>query len=242
MSLPNGFQNVVNRQPGVGQAGDFADANIRANVLFGAGGLVTLGAPRAVIVGNFAWGDQATGYAFGQYHGEATAKIGFVHREQQGLITNFLDPAVESIQAGQMVTLYDQGSFWGLFATDDADVGEKVFARYSDGSLYAAAAGTSTQVATSSSTSLASTGIITVGGSLTGTFAPGDLVTGAGGFNAYITAQLSGTVGGAGTYQTTQTGVTIGAEAVTAHDSVETGYSVDSPASTGELAKISTWG
>lgn len=241
MSLPNGFQNVVNRQPGVGQAGDFADANIRANVLYGAGGLVTLGAPRAAVVGNFAWGDQATGYAFGQYHGEATAKPGFVHREQQGLITNFLDVAVESIQAGQMVTLYDQGSFWGLFAAGAA-VGNKVFANYADGSLYAAAAGTSTQKATSSATSLANTGVITVGGSLTGTFAVGQLVTGAGGFNAYITAQLSGTVGGAGTYQTAQTGVTIGSEAVTAQDSVETGFSVDSPASAGELAKFSTWG
>lgn len=241
MTSPNGFQNVIRSQPGVAEAGDFADANVRATVIAGPGMFVAAAFPRSPIVGNFAYFDQAGHSAYGAYYGETTTKVGFVHREQNTVIVDFLAAQAVAIKQGLPVTGYDQGSFWGLFAAGAA-VGQKVFANYIDGSLYAAAAGTSTQTATSSATSLANTGVLTVGGSITGTFHVGDVVTGAGGLATAILSQLSGTAGGAGTYQTSQTGATIGSEAVVAKGSVETAFSVDSPALAGELAKFSTWG
>lgn len=241
MSSPNGFQNVINSQPGVAEAGDFADANVRASVIAGPGQFVAAPFPRSPKVGNFGFFDQAALLAYGAFYGEVTAKVGFIHREQNAVIVAFLAGQTMTIDKGLPVTGFDQGSFWALFAAG-AVVGQKVFANFLDGSVYAAAAGTSTQKATSSAASLASSGVLTIGGSLTGTFAVGQNVTGAGGLNTTILSQLSGTAGAAGTYQTSQTGATIGSEAVVAKDSVETGFSVDSPANAGELAKISTWG
>lgn len=238
---PNGFQNVINSQPGVAEAGDFADANIRATVIAGPGAFVAAPLPRAPRVGNFGFFDQAAGgLCYGRSYGEATAKVGFIHREMNALVVAFLAGSAQVIDKGLPVTGYDQGSFWALFAAG-ATVGQKVFANYLDGSVYAAAAGTSTQKATSATASLASTGVLTLAAAITGTFAVGQVVTGVG-IKASILSQLSGTAGGAGTYATSQLGATVGAEAVVANDSVETGFSVDSPAANGELAKISTWG
>lgn len=64
--------------------------------------------------------------------------------------------------------------------------------------------------------SLASTGILTVTGSPTGTLAPGQTVVGAGVTGSpYIISQLGGTTGGAGTYQLSGTGLTVGSESMT---------------------------
>lgn len=236
-----GFQKQVNNQPGVAAEGDFADANIRANVLAGPGALVAAPSPRSPIVGHFAWGDQATGQAFSNYRGEATAKIGFVHRENNAIIVPFLAGDQMAIEAGLVMTLFDQGSFWAKFA-GGANVGQKVFAKYSDGSVYSADAGTSTQVADFTG-ALANTGVLTVSAVASGAIGVGDVITGVGvPAGIAVTAQLSGTPGGVGTYQTSLLGTVIGAQQMFAHDSVETGFSVDSSANAGELAKISTWG
>lgn len=241
-----GFQVTVNNQPGVGQPGDFADANLRTVVISGPGGFIAAPPPRGPIVGNFAWGDQnpsgtAEGMqAYSNYQGEATAEIGFVHREQNTTLVKYLDFATEYVQSGFITTLYNNGGFWALFAAGAA-VGQKVFALYADGSCVAAATGTSTTVATSSAASLANTGVLTVGGALTGAFAPKQVVT-LGGQSFAITSQLTGTVGGAGTYQTSLVGTVIGGAAATAADRVETAFIVDSPALAGEVAKITTWG
>lgn len=245
MPTSNGFPRVVNNQPGVAVPGDFADANIRASVIAGAGALTAL-ALRNPTVGNFAWADLRDpgtgtgGQAFSNYRGEPTAKIGFVHREQQGLITNFLAPTTQIIHAGREVTLMDQGSFWAKFAAG-ATVGQKVFAKYLDGSVVAQAAGTSTQTA-SITASLASTGVLTVTAVGSGALAVGAVLTDvAADFTpVQITAFLSGT-GGTGTYQTTGV-ATVTSRTMVAAEMVETNFFIDSPASSNELAKISTWG
>lgn len=245
MPTSNGFPRTVNNQPGVAVPGDFADANIRASVIAGAGALVAL-ASRNPVVGNFAWGDLRDpgtgtgGQAFSNFRGEATAKIGFVHREQQGLITAFLDPTVLLVQAGREVTLMDQGSFWAKF-TAGAAVGQKVYAKYLDGAVVARAAATSTQTAEITA-SLATTGILTVTAVASGALAVGAVLTDAAlDFTpVQITALLSGT-GGTGTYQTTGV-ATVTSRTMLAAESVETDFYVDSPASSNELAKISTWG
>lgn len=224
------FQKLVGRQPAIGTKGDFADAGIRAVVLAGPGALVSAPSPRSPIVGNFGWGDQATGQAFSRFFGEATAKIGFIHRENQAIIVPFLADNQSRMEAGFPVILFDQGSFWALFGAG-ATVGQKVFANYLDGSVYAAAAGTSTTVASAMTGSIAAvTGILTISG-LTGALAVGNVLSGgvvpAG---TAITAQLTGAAGGIGTYQTSITTAVANLTSAVAAASVETNFFVDSNA------------
>jgi len=254
-----GFQTKVNLQPGVAQAGDFADANIRSTVLAGPGGFIAAPLPRGPIVGNFAWGNQnptlldasvevsgQSGTSEGQqvvgnYQGETGCEIGFVHRgSNPAIIVGYLDDSTEYVQPGLLVTLFNKGGFFASFAAG-ATPGQKVFALYKDGSVVAAAAGTSTQVA-SVTASLANTGVLTVTVVGSGTVNVGDVATDAAGNSYAITKQLTGTLGGVGTYQTSLTGVTQASGTVSTADRVETAYYVDSPAAAGELAKITTWG
>lgn len=225
---PNGFQAGVNRDPGVAIEGDFADANIRCNVLAGPGQLITAPPPRSPIVGHFAWANQLTGYCTGNYAGEAAAKIGFVHREMEVLIVPFLAGQSMSVVGGQPITIYEQGSFWANFP-NGATVGQKVFANYADGSVYAGAAGAVTQVGTATA-SLANTGILTVTAATGTPLAAGSVIAGAnvpaGGMT--ISNQLTGTIGGVGTYQTNTSGVTIASQAFTVGGSVETAFYCDS--------------
>jgi|HubBroStandDraft_1064217.scaffolds.fasta_scaffold71626_2 hypothetical protein len=240
----NGFQDTVNIQPGVAVAGDFADTNVRANVLAGAGALVAAGFLNGLappIVGAFAWGDQATGLASSNFTGSATAKIGFFRNDRQQLIQNFL--AGETLQAepGREITLFDQGSFWAVFPAG-ATVGQKVYANYAGGSVYAAATGASTQTASVTGSIAVTTGILTVTAVGSGALAPGAVLSGANvPPGTAIVAQLTGTIGGDGTYSTTTT-VAAASATITAATAVETNFYVDSPANDGELAKISTWG
>jgi hypothetical protein len=257
-----GFQRTVNIQPGVAQAGDFASANLRTSVLAGPGGFVAAPPPRSPVIGNFAWGCQSAALvdlgnldvhgnagvgategqlAFSVFQGDAFCEIGFVARQANAaIITNYLDETTNAIQAGGLVTLHSTGDFFAKFAAG-ATVGQKVFALYADGSCVAAAAGTSTQVA-SVTAALANTGVLTVSAVGSGAIAVGNVGTDAAGNSYAITKQLTGTVGGTGTYQTTLTGVTQGSGTVTFADRVETAFYVDSPAAAGELAKITTWG
>lgn len=222
------FQSAVNNQPGVAAIGDFADANIRAVVVAGAGALVSAPSPRSPYVGRFAWGDQSSGQCYGRYQGEATTKIGFVHRENQAVIIPFLADKELYLESGLPITLYSQGSFWADFPLGAA-VGQKVFANYLDGSVYAANAGTSAQVA-SVTGSLATTGVFTVTAVGSGALSVGAVLLGSGvPAGVAITSQLSGTAGGIGTYQTTGSTL-ITSQTFTANASVETAFFVDSPA------------
>lgn len=248
-----GFQKTVNIQPGVGQAGDFASANLRTTVNAGPGGFIAAALPRSPIVGNFAWGCQlaaagAAGevsglttnpegqLAFGAFYGDAGCEIGFVHREAELPMFQYLAETTYAYPQGLIISLYNEGDFWAKFVAG-ASVGQKVFANYKDGSVYAAATGTSTQTQSFTGV-LANTGILTTS-AVTGTLNVGDVVL-ASGFA--IVDQLSGTAGGAGTYLTTLVGTAIGSTAMVANGSVETAYYVDSPAAAGDLAKITTWG
>lgn len=223
-----GFQAQVNQQPGIGVAGQFADANIHLSLLPGVpNGFVAAPAPRQPIVGNFAWGCQSTGKAYGRNYGESTVTVGFLHRAQQAIIVDFLADRANTLQSGLILTLAVGGSFLASFDAAAA-IGQKVFARYLDGSVYAAAAGTSTQTA-SVTASLASTGVLTVSAVGSGTLRVGAVLTGVNiPAGVAILSQLSGTAGGTGTYQTT--GTVVGASAtVLAFESVETTFTVESP-------------
>src|SRR5579862_2062864 len=100
------FQTVINDQQAPAVAGDFASCNPFANVLAGPGALV---APAGgLIVGNFAWvGPQ------GQVSQSFVAgwQLGFLGRNEQALITEFLGEATMVVPQGFMVTLFNEGDF-----------------------------------------------------------------------------------------------------------------------------------
>jgi len=203
-----GFQKQVNLTPAPAVAGDFASASPRASVLAGPGGLVA--GVGGVTVGNFAW-VQPDGVTVESYGTGTAVPNGFVHRDQQALIQNYLQQSSMNIPVGFPVTLMRQGDFWAVNNGSGAStIGGAVYARYSDGAVFtanpsgASATGligsTNTAAIGSTSTGTA-TGTSLVLTSLTGYVSIGDVVSGTGvTAGTTIVSQSSGTTGLAGTY------------------------------------------
>jgi hypothetical protein len=206
------FQTFVGTQPSPAVAGDFASANPRWSVDAGPGGLVAGAA--GVTVGRFAWWSLSQADANGapaivNNFGSGIV-TGFVHREQQGLITTFLAESSSVIPAGFAMTLMSGGDFWVKNdGATECNVGMKAYASYADGKVTFAATGApSTASATGSiaASTFSVTGSIngnvlsvTVVGS--GTVVPGGTISGTGiATGTKIVSQLSGTTGGVGTY------------------------------------------
>jgi len=140
-----GFQKDVNLTPALAVAGDFASANPRASVLAGENGLVA--GTGGVTVGRFAWVD-ADGITV-LSSDAAAAPSGFVHREQQALITTYLAESGNVIPEGFAVTLHNEGDFWALLTGPNAAVvGDAINAVLANGSVTAGAAVPGTSVAT----------------------------------------------------------------------------------------------
>lgn len=197
-----GFQKQVNLNPALAVAGDFASSNPRATVLAGAGGLVA--GNGGVTVAKFAWvgSDGKTVLSRGT---AAKAPSGFVHREQQGLITTYLGESTMNIPVGLPVVLHNQGDFWAVNAGPGAlAVGDAIYATYANGDVAQAAVSSAsgtgsigaTFTATASGTNLtvtAVTGVISIGETISGTGVTAGTT---------IVSQTSGTTGGAGVYVT----------------------------------------
>jgi hypothetical protein len=176
MSGTGGFQTQVYNQPNAAVAGDFASNNPFFSYNAGPGGLVA--GPNGLVIGNFAW-------VFPPLDPNGTAQIaqnvgggnygpvaGFVHREQQGLITAFLAFAGMTIQKGTQATLLTGGDFWVVNAgTTEAlpqgpgQAAMKAYAKFSDGSVAFAATGAPPQAASVTASIAASTFSVT--GSIT---------------------------------------------------------------------------
>ena len=208
-----GFQTLVNLIPAPAVAGDFASANPRSSVIAQEGALVA--GSEGVTVGLFAWID--TDGKTVHNHGTApAAPDGFVHRDQQALITQYLGEASMVIPGGFPVTLQRTGDYFAKVAGSTAATrGATVYAGYSDGSINIGSAPTSASVTASlGSTNTASLGAtftasahsldntrIDVTG-VTGYIAIGDTVSGAGitGGQTIVSQDSGGTPNGAGTY------------------------------------------
>lgn len=160
------FPSQVQAFQAPGIAGDFASANPKFTTLAGPGALVSgQGVINGVlvggaVVGRFGWlsyehvdGDGAPGVVdtFG-----AGQPAGLVHRTQQGLITPYLDEAVQYLTNGFQVELFSVVDMWVTNANASAAAvpGMKAFARFSDGAVLFAAAG-STPSGGSSTASIA---------------------------------------------------------------------------------------
>jgi hypothetical protein len=222
------FQRQVNTYQAPGVAGDFASANVRTSVLSTEGGLVT--GSGGVFIGRFAWvaPDNITTRSYGTYNRQPD---GFVHREQQGIITAFLGEATTLVREGNPVTLHNRGDFWALVAGSVAPVRDMpVYADYSDGSILfgsppVGATATGSLGATTTSTvgatfTATGSGLNLTTTSVTGLISIGDTISGVGvPAGTTITGQVSGTTGGAGVY-TTSVATTASAATVTAFGTV----------------------
>jgi hypothetical protein len=199
-----GFQKQVNADQAPAVAGDFASANPRTAVLAGPGGLVA--GPGGVTVGKFAWIDDDGVTVVN--HGTATRKPdGFVHREQQALISTYLAESGNVIPEGFPVVLHNEGDFWATVTGATAGTyGASVFADYDSGDITIGAASTGASVTgsigatfTASADSDATRLVVT---SVTGLISVGDTLSGTGiTAGTTVVSQVSGTAGGAGTYQ-----------------------------------------
>ncbi len=218
------FPSQVNVQPAPAVAGDFCDAAPRTTVDAGPGGLVA--GPLGLTVGRFAWTDPANLIAS---NSGAGAPAGFVHREQQALITQFLAEQTMIVPQGLGVTLFRGGGFW--VKNDGAGaavIGNKAYADNATGKVSFAATATPPAGGTSSASTVAAnltTGsstlaanaitagsiagnVLTVASIAAGTvLAPGQVIGGGSAAVGFIDpattilAQLTGTAGDVGTYQ-----------------------------------------
>ena len=131
-----GFQTTVNLQQAPAVAGDFATANPRASFPAGEGQYVA--AAPGVTVGRFAWIDATTGLVSDTGTGKPD---GFIHREQQALISVYLAETSNVVPQGFPVTVMRTGDYWATATVGAAAKGQKVFAKLSDGTVQAGAAG-----------------------------------------------------------------------------------------------------
>lgn len=206
------FQTQVTAVPAPAVEGDFTDSNPWITVDAGPGGLVAGAA--GVTMGRFAWTqaslldpDNAPQIvnSFGQ-----GVPTGFVHRTLTALITAFLAPSTMVLPQGFPATLMSRGGFFAKNngATTNA-IGNKAYAKLSDGSVSFAATGSA---ATASFTAAIAASTFSVTGSIannvltvtavgSGTVVAGAAISGTGiSSGTNIVSQLTGTVGGIGTY------------------------------------------
>lgn len=224
MSGTGGFQTTTNSQPAFAVAGDFCSQNPYFTYNAGPGGLIAGAA--GVIVGRFAWAyppADPDGTPTTVTNSGAGPVSGFVHREQQGLITTYLAIASMTVPQGFMITLMTGGDFWCVNAGATlAQIGQKAFANLADGTVRFAAAGTIVGGASATGSDIAAGTFSTTGSVLgdvltvtavgSGTLYPGATVANAGlATGTKIVNQISGTTGGVGTYRLNVAGQTVAA-------------------------------
>ena len=196
-----GFPRVVNVQAAPAVLGDFCDSNPRATVDAGQGGLVA--GPNGVSVGLFAWIDPTDGRTVNNYG--AGAPSGFVHRDQQAIITQYLADDTLTMYEGAPITLFNAGGFWVLNAgASTSAVNQVAYADNSTGAVQFGSNWTGASVTGSIAANVVTgsiagetltvtgvtTGVLTIGQTISGT----DVVAG-----TQITGFGTGT-GGDGTY------------------------------------------
>lgn len=213
----SGFQTVVNTVQAPAVAGDFCDVNPRVFTDAGPGGLVTglLG----ITVARFAWLDGSIVDAdnapalINNFGGGAPD--GLVHREQQGLLTQYLQEASMFVPAGFQITLMEKGGIWvkndgatfaqrGMFAYANLADGKVTF--NTTGNPAAALSATASIAASTASVTGSIAGnVLTVTNVGAGVVRPGATLTSLAATGTKIVAQLfpllSGeAIGGLGRY------------------------------------------
>src|ERR1700731_730020 len=157
MSGSGGFQQQAFPQPSMAVAGDFCSQNPYFTYDAGPGGLVA--GVGGVAVGRFAWtyppADPDGTPSIVQSFGNGPV-AGFVHREQQALITIYLQDATQFIAQGYEMALMTGGDFWVVndgttqaLTKGQGQAAMKAYANLSTGKVSFAATGAPTNAATS---------------------------------------------------------------------------------------------
>jgi hypothetical protein len=150
MPASPGFQAYVNVQPAPAVAGDFCTTNPRYTVLAGPGALVS--GPDGCYIGTFCWitpptdpnGSNALVNSY-DAAGTGLPPDGFIGRNQQGLIIQYLQEAGMWIPQGFMVTVFSAGDFWVCNnGTTPATLNQQCFANPADGTASFGAGGIAT--------------------------------------------------------------------------------------------------
>lgn len=219
-------QTQVYNQPGMGVEGDWASKNPVDIYLAGPGGLIAGTGPSAagVLVGSAVWAvppvdiDNAPTVVNNFGSGNIA---GLIHRDQQGLLTVYLQQASLLVPSGFPITIVNGGDLLVRNnGTTYCNVGMKAYANFGTGLLSFALTGTpgtggsgsaSTVAAgTSSVTGSIAGNILTVTAVGSGTVYPGTTISGTGvSSGTQILSQISGTAGGIGTYYVSITGQTV---------------------------------
>lgn len=145
----SGFQKSMNQYPAPGIEGSFASLNPYASYVAGDGALIV--GPDGLTIGRFAW--VVKGVAANKGTG---APAGFVPRDGQASIVEWLGAASNLIQPGRECTLHTAGDYWAV-TTTAATVGQKVFASLTTGEIATGAAGASVDGFIETAFSVAST-------------------------------------------------------------------------------------
>lgn len=211
------FPTKVNLRQAPAVAGDFASQNPRASVLAGQGALI---APASgLIVGNFAFvAKSSNGDAVSQSYTSGD-EIGFLGREQQALITQFLAGDTLVVPQGFMVTLYSEGDFYAYFG-NGATPGTTVYADESTGAP-TTSSGTSVTgeigfTGTAALSTLVAQAQMTLATITSGVVTIGDIVSGTGTASNVVQSLFSGVANTVGAvYNLSGAVTTEAAEAIT---------------------------
>ena len=209
----SGFQTFTNALQAPGIAGDFASTNPRASILttqnYGQTGFVAGAA--GVLIGFFGWLD-STGRIINNFG--SGAPNGIIGRAgMNGLITQYLLASGMGIPPGMAVgNFYDSGDYWVVNnGTTIAQRGMKAYANVLTGAISFAATGNPTSGAVSAATATIAaetaswTGtivdnVMTVSGAVTGLVVVGGTLSGTGVASGTIITGLGTGTGGDGTY------------------------------------------
>ena len=203
------FPNQVQGAQAPAVEGDFSDGNPRAYVTAGPGGLVA--GPGGVVVARFGWLlktalDQDDAPQQVTTAGGSGPVAGFLHRQQQALITAYLGTASMTVPAGFAIALLSEGGVWVVNrGSANAKVGDSVYAYFADGSAgFASDGGSFTGSIAPASFNVTATivdNVLDVSAVADGTVVNGAILTGSSVISGTkVTGQLNGTPGGVGNY------------------------------------------
>lgn len=131
------FQTQVNFQQGYAVQGDFATTNPLVSYAANESGFIS--GAQGILIGTFVW-QEPNGVIVNNF---GTGKpIGFVARENQAVISQFLEEGTLKIPAGRNITVFRQGDFFAKNVFNASITGQKIFANLTDGSIASFDSGT----------------------------------------------------------------------------------------------------
>jgi hypothetical protein len=198
------FQQNTNVTQAPAQAGDFASRNPRHSALVTETGFFA--GTAGLLIGAFCWAD-ASGKILNNFG--SGAPLGFVHREEQALLTAYLQQAGYTIPAGFGAPgIFDTGDFWVKnTGTNYVTRGMKAYANNATGLVTFGASGAppsdfsmTASIAAAPGSATTSTivdNVFTVQTLASGNFYVGSVLSGTNVVSGtVITQQLTGTAGG----------------------------------------------